>query len=85
MTDLLCMRLCPELSQAESNPREMQSRGRSFHMVYWALLGDQDCLAHGVDLHVDDLHSAVDLGQRLDAMERLAVRSGEPRQGLQLH
>src|SRR5687768_2401221 len=48
--------------------------------VYWALLADQDCLAHGVDLHVDDLHSAVDLGQRLDAMERVAVRFGEPRQ-----
>jgi hypothetical protein len=30
------MRLCPELSQAEGNPREMQSRGRSFHMVYEA-------------------------------------------------
>ena len=33
VTDLLCMRLCLELSQAEGNPREMQSRGRSFHMV----------------------------------------------------
>jgi hypothetical protein len=33
MTDLLCMRLCSELSQAESNPRQMQSRGRSFHIV----------------------------------------------------
>jgi hypothetical protein len=33
VTDLLCMRLCAELSQAKRNPREMQSRGRSFHMV----------------------------------------------------
>jgi hypothetical protein len=33
VTDLLCMRLCFELSQVQSNPREMQSRGRSFHMV----------------------------------------------------
>ena len=28
----LCVRLCSELSQAESNPRQMQSRGRSFHI-----------------------------------------------------
>src|SRR5207249_9213220 len=52
--------------------------------VYGGLLADEDCLAHGAFLHVDDLHSAVDFGQRLDAMERLAVRSGERCQSLQL-
>jgi hypothetical protein len=33
VTDLLSMRLCFELLQVQSNPREMQSRGRSFDMV----------------------------------------------------
>jgi len=32
-TDLLCMRLCVEPSHGQRNPREMQSRGRSFHMI----------------------------------------------------
>ena len=33
-TDLLFMRLCSELSQRKGNPRRLQNRGRSFHMVY---------------------------------------------------
>ena len=36
MTGLLCMRLCVGLSQVQRNPREMQSRGRSFDPVYEA-------------------------------------------------
>jgi hypothetical protein len=32
-TDLLCIAALLELSQAKSNPRLLQSRGRSFHMV----------------------------------------------------
>ena len=33
VTDLLCLRLCSEPSQVQSNPRAMQGRGRSFHFV----------------------------------------------------
>jgi hypothetical protein len=33
MTDLLCIAALLPLSQVESNPRALQSRGRSFHMV----------------------------------------------------
>jgi hypothetical protein len=35
MTDLLCMRLCSELSQVQSNPRQMHSRGRSLYRVFF--------------------------------------------------
>ena len=33
MTDLLCMRLCVELSHVQRNLRQMQSRGQSLHRV----------------------------------------------------